>query len=246
MSALSPLQIVLQGGRNGALYATKIRFVDGCVKALLYSRSSALGALTKVLDDTIEHASSLGGFAFLYKAFVLALESLCRRRWFWHPAAAGFVGGAVMWGRRSQFNEMINLYVFSRVCFALAQSSTRSLPSISFPMPPFRLWAAVVWALVMVQFESGAPLQPSLAASMRYLYRDSDIGGIEGWKRHLGRGAKFVPTLSMLVVAVRLLIAGLARKSPLVSGDLPRVPSDSFEQLLDATSEDASMDQLEE
>lgn len=217
-----PFAAALNAGRNGVLYATRIRFVDGGVKALLYSRTSTFNAFVKVLDDTIEHASSLGSFALLYKV-LLAIQRRHQRSQPWQPALAGFVGGFLIWGRRTRFNEMINLYISSRVLFALAKALKRqismsvadrrrgmvALPGM--PISPFRLWAALTWALLMFQFEEEEPLQSSLASSLRYIYRDSNIMGQDGWVRNLGVGAKFIPPLTAFVVVSRVLSALFTR-----------------------------------
>mmetsp|Transcript_13890 Transcript_13890/g.43531 ORF Transcript_13890/g.43531 Transcript_13890/m.43531 type:complete len:239 (-) Transcript_13890:484-1200(-) len=236
MSVLPGLQHALQGGRNGVLYASKTRFVDGVLKGLLHSRTSKLDTFVRILDDTIEHAGSLGGFSLLYKVMMSLLQRTYQSRW--HPALAGFLGGALVWGNESRFTETLNLYICSRALFALAKTCTaRAQLSIlpKLPISPFRLWAAMAWALVMLLFEEGAPLQPSLASSMQYVFRDSDKNGREGWLPNLGNGATFVPMLSLSVAVAKLLTTCYLRPAvPCAPSRLIRRASSILtEQLLD-------------
>eukprot|EP00929_Paragymnodinium_shiwhaense_P013462 TRINITY_DN121301_c0_g1_i1.p1 TRINITY_DN121301_c0_g1~~TRINITY_DN121301_c0_g1_i1.p1 ORF type:complete len:289 (+),score=61.72 TRINITY_DN121301_c0_g1_i1:34-900(+) len=216
-SALSLLLTTAQSGRNGVLYATKIRFVDGCIKALLYSRGHPSAAVVKILDETIEHATSLGSFALIYKSTLVSLGLLYKQKRRWHAALAGFLGGFFVWGRRSRLHEMINLYIFARVCFACAGSLAAKIPHdvySNFQVTPFRVWAALTWGFVMMQFEEGSPLQHSLAASMRYLYRDSELRGRSSWAPSLGKGAQYVPFVSALVAVAKVAAMALKIEGP--------------------------------
>lgn len=69
----------------------------------------------------------------------------------------------------------INLYLLSRVLTGLARSAVEKgyIKEPSFDV--FPLFAALVWGVVLWQFEYHKhTLQPSLQSSMTYLYKDCD------------------------------------------------------------------------
>ncbi|XP_046289894.1 peroxisomal membrane protein 4 isoform X2 [Marmota monax] len=70
----------------------------------------------------------------------------------------------------------INMYLTSRVLFALCRLGVEKgyIPELRWD--PFPLYTAVVWGLVLWLFEYHRPtLQPSLQSSMTYLYEDSNV-----------------------------------------------------------------------
>lgn len=70
----------------------------------------------------------------------------------------------------------INMYLTSRVLFALCRLGVEKgyIPKLRWD--PFPLHTAVVWGLVLWLFEYHRnTLQPSLQSSMTYLYEDSNV-----------------------------------------------------------------------
>ncbi|CAG8636651.1 8187_t:CDS:2, partial [Acaulospora morrowiae] len=91
-----------------------------------------------------------------------------------HSFIAGLVGGYYVFGENNNINQQIVLYVFARIMIGLAKLPV-ARKTIEEPKNTFPVFAAVVWGLVMWLFRHDRDvLQPSLQASMQYLYLDSD------------------------------------------------------------------------
>jgi len=190
-----------KGFRNAMLLGTRIRLIDGIVKALLFNKGSWVAAAKQVIDITFEHGFSLGSQVFLHKNILLLLRKLQGREEHWHSAIGGLIGGALVWGRQTRFNEMLNLYVFARVIVAFGKS--QEVPTV-LTNHGFRIWAAFTWAMVMFQFRAKRPIQPTLASTMRYLHDDSTLTGSDSWLKNLGPGGQYFPYVSALVVFLKL------------------------------------------
>ena len=68
----------------------------------------------------------------------------------------------------------IVLYIFARVAIALVKVPVKR-KIIEAPKHTYPIFAAVSWGMVMYLFQRDEDtLQPSLRASMQYIYRDSD------------------------------------------------------------------------
>eukprot|EP01007_Sphenomonas_quadrangularis_P002430 NODE_3910_length_391_cov_85.599415_g3471_i0.p2 GENE.NODE_3910_length_391_cov_85.599415_g3471_i0~~NODE_3910_length_391_cov_85.599415_g3471_i0.p2 ORF type:complete len:93 (+),score=4.69 NODE_3910_length_391_cov_85.599415_g3471_i0:28-306(+) len=81
--------------------------------------------------------------------------------------------GSVVFSAETPINSQITMYLLSRVLVGLA----RLVAARGFPAPPrtFAIFSSLVWGLVMLLFyRCPKVLQPSLAASMKKLYLDSD------------------------------------------------------------------------
>ena len=66
------------------------------------------------------------------------------------------------------------LYLFSRILIGLAAMAAEK-QAIQAPAQTYPVFAALVWGIVMWLFRhERKSLQPSLQASMQYLYNDSD------------------------------------------------------------------------
>jgi len=94
-----------------------------------------------------------------------------------HPiqgAIAGYVCGAIVWGRaKSAVSYQICLYLLSRNIVGAIQHQVHQGRLTS--RNGFRQFAAITWAVVMYLFELDTScLQESLASSMTFLYHDSD------------------------------------------------------------------------
>ena len=70
----------------------------------------------------------------------------------------------------------INMYLLSRIIFGFVRLAVKKNIISEPKKDPFPFYAAVVWAVVMWQFEIFQDvLQPSLQNSMTYLYHDSNV-----------------------------------------------------------------------
>jgi peroxisomal membrane protein 4 len=101
---------------------------------------------------------------------------------------AGLVGGYWVFGNNNNINNQIVLYLFSRILVGLAKMTVkRGWLAAEGPLQLtweqansndssiFPVFASLVWAVVMWLFRHERDtLQPSLQASMQYLYNDSE------------------------------------------------------------------------
>jgi peroxisomal membrane protein 4 len=131
--------------------------------------------MTLILQATRQHARNLAAFVTIYKSLMLA-------QYYVHGGVeysmdaflAGLAGGYYVFGENNNINQQIVLYVFARVMMGLAKLPVEK-QLITQPQKPFAVFAALSWALVMWLFRhERRVLQPSLQASMQYLYLDSD------------------------------------------------------------------------
>ncbi|KAJ6445926.1 RNI-like protein [Purpureocillium lavendulum] len=175
---------LVKTARNGAVYGTKVRFPH----ALVFRQKVSL-----VLRATRKHASNLARFATIYKLVMLALKHYGPtpgKEGPYDSFFAGLLGGYVVFGRRSprtgrpsSVNQQIVIYIFARVCLALARLAVKpghGLPVVSgeplrsqlshYAWPAF---ASLSWASVMLLFRHHPEdLQSSLRSSMTYIYKD--------------------------------------------------------------------------
>ena len=169
---------VVRGLRNGLFYGVQIRAPHALVMQGLFGKGALSVRGWRVVDLAMQHATNLGRFALIYKALCVALRRVLRTPLPrpWHSAVAGTVGGYVVWGKETNVNTQINLYIFSRVVLAMAKTASAQ-GVVAPPDNAFALCAAACWGAVMYQFESGHPLQKSMLQSMDFIYRDSDKPG---------------------------------------------------------------------
>uniref|UniRef100_A0A8C1ZVR4 Wu:fe02h09 n=1 Tax=Cyprinus carpio TaxID=7962 RepID=A0A8C1ZVR4_CYPCA len=151
---------VVKGFRNGAVYGAKIRAPNALVMTFLF-RSGSLRE--KIAQATYTHSRNLACFVLTYKG----LQSHC--------FLAAYVGGWLVFGENNNINSQINMYLLSRILFAL---SRLAVEKGFVPQPrkdPFPLFTVLVWGIVLWLFEYHPhTLQPSLQSSMNYLYHDSN------------------------------------------------------------------------
>jgi len=171
----------IKGARNGAIYGARVRLAHSIVMSLLFRKDPWRDRLRHIMKMTLEHAATLGAFAFVYKGLLCVMAnafSLKERR----PEfsfIAGWVGGFLVWGRSPKsFLSQVNMYIFSRICYGMA-TTLKSKDVIGNPFgdeaSAFRVWAAVCWAFVMFLFEYDRPNQNrSMTGSMVYIYDRSD------------------------------------------------------------------------
>jgi peroxisomal membrane protein 4 len=167
-----------RGLRNGLYYGGKIRFVHSLVMTLLFKNGTLYEKLKNVIQPTLEHAISLGLFAFIYKITACILKQLFKTKNKIVYFLAGLVGSYFMWTKRSPVNMQIMLYLLSRNIMAIANIiSEKYFPNFK----GFEITSMIVWGVVMFLFEyKPKALQSSLESSMKFIYKESD--GYNTWR----------------------------------------------------------------
>eukprot|EP01083_Nonionella_stella_P187424 688629_1 len=183
---------VVRGLRNGVVYGARIRFPHALVMTILFRRSGPIKkSILWILRVTFEHSRNLGFFVALFKFIQCLMRHLLQRKHPLNSLVAGAIGGAAIFGTETAILSQINMYVFSRVCHAIVSAAQ----TYEFPLAPrfdwnYRIYAAVIWALVMYFFEFEKPhLVRSLQSSMEYLYhneRDPQNVGLFEWLKEIG------------------------------------------------------------
>lgn len=157
--------------------------------------------ITLVLKATRQHARNLGTFALIYKSTMLALKNLPTGTPYGDLAlqkagaqegpfdsfVAGMLGGYVVFGRRNNsVNQQIVIYVFARVCLALAKllikpaGTGKGAGGFGFANDPvlnekvrknaWPVFASLSWAGVMYLWRWHPDIvQGSLRSSMDYM-----------------------------------------------------------------------------
>lgn len=89
-----------------------------------------------------------------------------------HALIAGAVGGYFVWGRYSNVNHQVVLYLTSRVLVGLGKKAANHLNISHHTSNSYPFFAAVIWGMVMALFEdSPEVLHSSLKKSMDEIYR---------------------------------------------------------------------------
>ncbi|PVI08049.1 peroxisomal membrane protein 4 [Periconia macrospinosa] len=194
---------LVKGIRNGIVYGTKVRFPHALVMIFLFRSGSFRSKALLVLKATRTHARNLGLFALVYKSTMLLLRhtSPTSKERHYDSLLAGLVGGYTVFGRtiHNSVSQQIVIYVFARVCLAVAKLAVQSRQSsgggggggagggggweilgngelrskvVKNGWPVF---ASVSWAAVMYLFRwHPETVQSSLRSSMSYIYVQSD------------------------------------------------------------------------
>ncbi|QRW27576.1 mitochondrial import inner membrane translocase subunit TIM17 [Rhizoctonia solani] len=179
---------ILKGARNGFVYGVKIRFPHALLMAILFGRGDWSQRAKTIFKATKQHATNLAKFVTIYKTLLLVQRRANGGK---EKSAdsffAGLIGGYLVFGDRTAINEQIVLYVCSRVVASFIPRAFPSAPhnpnaDVLTParsIPPdskiFSVFAAVSWGAVMWLFKyRPETLQPGMANSMQYLYRDSE------------------------------------------------------------------------
>lgn len=152
------------------------------------------------MTATRTHAINLCKFVTIYKLLLILQKKLNGgKERDLDTFVAGGLGGWWVFGERTPINEQMVLYVLSRSLLSLLprlyntasppktpiEPLAHPLPSLTSPQAnpkpippaqlPFAVLAALSWASVMYMFRHrGERIQPGMANSMRYLYRDSE------------------------------------------------------------------------
>ncbi|XP_077428921.1 peroxisomal membrane protein 4 [Vanacampus margaritifer] len=167
---------VLKGFRNGAVYGAKIRAPHAFVMTFLFRDGSLAGKLKAILKATYTHSRNLACFVFTYKGLQALLEKFQGRSLQSHSFMAACVGGWLVFGDNNNINSQINMYLLSRILFALSRLAVEKGLVPQPKRDPFPLLATLVWGVVLWLFEYHPhTLQPSLQSSMNYLYHDSNV-----------------------------------------------------------------------
>ncbi|XP_004697988.1 peroxisomal membrane protein 4 [Echinops telfairi] len=167
---------MVKGFRNGVVYGAKIRAPHALVMTFLFRTGSLRDKLRAILQATYTHSRNLACFVLAYKGLCALQSRVQGETHQMHPFLAAFLGGLLVFGENNNINSQINMYLLSRVLFALGRLGVEKgyIPELGFH--PFPLLTGVVWGLVMWLFEyHRRTLQPSLQSSMTYLYEDSNV-----------------------------------------------------------------------
>ncbi|GAB1609109.1 peroxisomal membrane protein 4-like [Argonauta hians] len=171
-----PFLSLIKSFRNGVIYGCKVRFPHSLVMTFLWKTGPLSEKIRGILEATYTHGKNLALYNVIHKSIMYVLEWFSKKRRPSHLFAAGVVAGYFVFGNYNKVNEQINLYLMSRVLYALAQMATKKG---YIPQPfkkPFPLFFSLVWGLSLVLFEYDREfLQPSLRSSMTYLYEDSTV-----------------------------------------------------------------------
>ncbi|ORZ20549.1 peroxisomal membrane protein 4 [Absidia repens] len=165
---------IVKAFRNGVVYGAKVRFPHALVMTFLFKTGSLKDKFWGIFRATKQHAKNLGVFATIYKTVMYLQKKLNgNKEATYHPFIAGLVGGYYVFGENNNINQQIILYLFSRVVMALVKLPVKR-EIVDAPQHTYPIFAAVVWGSVMWLFNKESDtLQPSLRASMQYIYQDS-------------------------------------------------------------------------
>ncbi|XP_036683297.1 peroxisomal membrane protein 4 isoform X1 [Balaenoptera musculus] len=167
---------MLKGFRNGAVYGVKIRAPHALVMTFLFRSGSLREKLWAILQATYTHSRNLASFVFTYKGLCALQSHLQGETYQVHSFVAAFLGGVLVFGNNSSINSQINMYLMSRLLFALCRLGVGKGYIPEPRWDPFPLFTGLLWGLVLWLFEYHRPtLQPSLQSSMTYLYEDSNV-----------------------------------------------------------------------
>ncbi|CAM0140563.1 hypothetical protein VKS41_006582 [Umbelopsis sp. WA50703] len=166
---------IVKGLRNGIVYGAKVRFPHAVVMTFLFKSGPLRDKIRFIFNATKQHAKNLGLFVTIYKTLLLVQKKMNGGKQLdVHSFFAGIVGGYYVFGTNNNINQQIVLYLFSRVLIGLAKTPVQR-KIIDAPQSTYPIFAALVWGMVMYQFKHEREvLQPSLQASMQYLYNDSN------------------------------------------------------------------------
>ncbi|KAI5628439.1 peroxisomal membrane protein 4 [Silurus asotus] len=166
---------VLKGFRNGAVYGAKIRAPHALVMTFLFRSGSLQSKLKAIAQATYTHSRNLAYFVFSYKGLLALQKYIQGKSLQSHSFLAACLGGWLVFGDNNNINSQINMYLLSRILFALSRLAVEKGYIPKPKRDPFPLFAMLVWGIVLWLFEYHPhTLQPSLQSSMTYLYHDSN------------------------------------------------------------------------
>ncbi|KAG7253156.1 hypothetical protein CRUP_003099, partial [Coryphaenoides rupestris] len=157
-------------------YGAKIRAPHALVMTFLFRSGSLKDKLKAIARATYTHSRNLACFVFTYKGLKVLQEKLQGKSLQSHSFLAACIGGWLVFGENNNINSQINMYLLSRILFALARLAVEKGYIPQPKKDPFPLFATLVWGTVLWLFETYPhTLQPSLQSSMTYLYHDSNV-----------------------------------------------------------------------
>ncbi|XP_005384896.1 PREDICTED: peroxisomal membrane protein 4 [Chinchilla lanigera] len=166
----------LKGFRNGAVYGAKIRAPHALIMTFLFRSGSLREKLRAILQATYTHSWNLARFVLTYKGLCALQAHLHGHTYQVHSFLAACLGGVLVFGENNNINSQINMYLTSRVLFALCRLGVEKGYIPEPRWDPFPLHTGVIWGIVLWLFEYHRhTLQPSLQSSMTYLYEDSNV-----------------------------------------------------------------------
>ncbi|KAJ8260081.1 hypothetical protein GJAV_G00176840 [Gymnothorax javanicus] len=167
---------VLKGFRNGAVYGAKIRAPHALVMTFLFRGGSLKDKLKVIAQATYTHSRNLAFFTLTYKGLQALQERIQGKSLQSQSFLAACLGGWLVFGDNNPINSQINMYVLSRILFALSRLAVEKGYIRQPKRDPFPLFAMLMWGIVLWLFEYHPhTLQPSLQSSMNYLYHDSNV-----------------------------------------------------------------------
>jgi peroxisomal membrane protein 4 len=113
--------------RNGAVYGGRLRFAHSLVINLLFRRNVPLSKrLSSVFKMTKDHGLILSLFVLLYKAILLSLQRVTRKKLPIYEFFAGSIGGMIVYGNQTKvlnhsIAHQITLYCAARVLLGLGK-----------------------------------------------------------------------------------------------------------------------------
>jgi len=170
-------------------YGAKIRFPHALVMTFLFRDGLLKDKLRYILKATVQHASNLAKFSFVYKSLTTIFGKMNDSKYdIRHTkkqptsvVISAAIAGYLVFGDNNPINTQINMYLMSRTLFGFARllADNGYLPSRDTSKGGtdyFPVFAACVWACGLWLFEFHRhTLQRSLQASMTYLYEDSNV-----------------------------------------------------------------------
>lgn len=144
--------------------------------SLLRLDDSLKDKLKAIAQATYTHSRNLAYFVFTYKGLQALQERVQGKSLQSQSFLAACLGGWLVFGDNNHINSQINMYLLSRILFALSRLAVEKGYVPQPKRDPFPLFAALVWGVVLWLFEYHPhTLQPSLQSSMNYLYHDSNM-----------------------------------------------------------------------
>jgi len=160
------------------VYGAKVRFPHALVMTFMFRTGSFESKVRGILRATFQHAKNLGTFVAIFKGVVALMRYLRRKESGLNVLMGGLIGGMMVFGNSNPINSQINMYILSRITVGIARALVKR-GALTAPKGSFRVYAGVCWAVVMYLFyyehtPADPVLQKSMAASMSYLYLDSN------------------------------------------------------------------------
>lgn len=142
----------------------------------LFRSGSLKDKLRAIVKATYQHSRNLAYFVFTYKGLQALQERIHGKSLQSQSFFAACLGGWLVFGENNNINSQINMYLLSRILFALSRLAVEKGIVPQPKRDPFPLFATLVWGIVLWLFEYHPhTLQPSLQSSMNYLYHDSNV-----------------------------------------------------------------------